>query len=113
MRNASSIIEYFNTETKDGKIIDHHQWIEAAKMLAVLIGTEREKLFELQQSVAKIEYNLVADGSTSAKASQYSKTQDEWLQMKKQESFVKQIDDFIKIAKLHARIASEDARNQL
>ena len=113
MRNSRSIIEYFTKETKEGKVIDHHEWMQAAKMLSVLIGTEREHLFELQQIVAKIEYQMVETGATSAKAREYVKTRMEWLDAKKQESFVKQIDEFIKIAKLHARLSQSDFQNQL
>jgi hypothetical protein len=81
-------------------------WVENAQKLIVLMGDETDRLYDLQQQVANIEMGMLSeDDKENVSAVRLKiKTTEAWKDMVKQQAKVKRIDEFIKIAKLQARL---------
>ncbi len=115
MRTAQSVIASFTDRTMKGEIIAPEEWLLAAQMLTVLITEETNKLYELQSVVAKkkLDYmdahhasDEVIKPMTSAEAKTRVEATDEYRDMKKQEAFIEQIWEIIRVAKKQAEIAN-------
>ena len=107
MRTALSIIENFNERVTNQDIIPSDQWMQAAQFLNVLIGTEQYKLAETEQAYTQVALNNMENGDTNALAEKKAKVSPEFIQFKRQQAFVKQIEEFIRLAKKQATITHE------
>lgn len=92
--------------------IDAHIWVDACQKLNVLIGDEHDKLFDLQQKVAQMKVTYIQEGDTVAKAKSKVEAEDVYRDMQKQKARIGQIEEFIRIAKLQARLKDNEYRNQ-
>lgn len=107
MRTCETIIANFTQRVSDKEIIPPDEWMQAAAFLNVLIGQEQNKKFELEQAFIKLSLSFTEKGDSSAVADKKAKISPEWVSFKKQESFCKQIEEFIRIAKKNATISYE------
>lgn len=99
-----------------GEIIAPEEWLLAAQMLTVLITEETNKLYELQSVVAKEKLFLMdtprngkkgVEFMSSAEAKTRTEATDEYRDMKKQEAFIEQIWEIIRVAKKQAELANK------
>lgn len=109
----NSIIEYFEGAVAERKPLSPQTWIDGAAKLNVLKGEEYDKLFLLEQACAKMEAEFLERDMTSARAKTFVKSSESWLAYKKQQARVKQIEDFILLAKKQASLTMEAMRNNL
>lgn len=85
-------------------------FLEAAVDLNVLLGDEHEQLFELEQVVAKEKLDLL-DGQSKINVSEVKlrvEAGDNNKKMKLQKANIDRIVEFIRLAKVHARLASDE-----
>lgn len=108
-----SIISYFENAVINHVSIAPNLWLDAALKINVLMGTEYDILASLERCCAEIEVGYLKQGMTSAAAKPYVRATNEYELLSKQKARVKQIDEFIKLAKKQATILSESYRNQL
>lgn len=92
-------------ENKDRKILDPQQWIEASFRLNLLLGDEVSLLADMRQIVAKMKLDYLNESEkiNVSEARIKAEVTDDYKEMKKQEAKIKQIEEFIRIAKLQAR----------
>lgn len=85
-------------------------WAEAAEKLNILLGDENDKLFELQQAVAKMKVAYMAEGDSAIKARVKVEAEDIYRDMQKQKAFIEQIQEQIRISKLHSRLRMDEMK---
>lgn len=98
------------TTVQEKKQISPEQFVEAASYLVILMGDEHNKLFDLEQVVANMKNNLLRDHDKVNKVTLIVQTSEEYKQMKKQQAFIKQIEETIRLAKLLGRMKMEEQK---
>ena len=106
--DSSTILDFLKKKIEIREQLNPEIWLEAASRLVVLLGDEEAKLYDLQQKVAQLkvmfldsqEKRNVSEAKTRIEASE------EYKEFKKQQAMVSQIEEFIRVSKLRARIAS-------
>lgn len=88
-------------------------YLDAALKLNILIQGEMDKMTELDQKCAEIEIHIIEQGKSSVEAKTRLKTHIEWVEFKKQEGKVKQIQEYIRIAKKYAGVVNDQLRSGL
>lgn len=90
-----------------GEVIAPEEWLLGAQMLTVLITEETNKLYELQSVVAKLKLSFIEEKKSVAEAKLRVEATDEYVQMKKQEAFIEQVWEIIRVAKKQAEISNK------
>lgn len=108
-----SVIDTFQDWVMSSKVISPDLWMDGALKLNVLLGNEYDLIAELEQRCAIIEGEQLAQGFTSARAKTELKKKPEWLNLQKQKGKIRQVEEFIRLAKKHAQIVSDQMRNSL
>lgn len=109
-RTIDTILSDFHRIISERQILPPSKWVEAGEMLNVLIGNENDKLAELEQSVAVLKLDFMARSKSVSEAKVRVEATPEMKALRIQKSRVDQIKEFIRLAKLHARIYSEELR---
>lgn len=109
------IIEQMKEWIEDKQIIGPDVWLNAAQKLNVLLSDEHDKLFRLQQIVAnkRIDFLQEDDKRNVSKAKMYVEASDDYREMKEQEAKCKRVEEFIRLAKIQARLKDSEYRNQM
>jgi predicted oxidoreductase (fatty acid repression mutant protein) len=91
-------------------VIAPSTWIEAAQKLNVLFGDESDKLYDMQQIVAKERVHLIENQEEKniSEVKMRIESFDMYRDMKKQEAKITQIEEFIRIAKIQARLRDNE-----
>lgn len=111
-RTADSVLQWLEKQVRAKAIIDAHTWVEACQYLNILSGEEADRLFELQQVVARLKVAFIEQGDSVVMAKTKVETTDEYKEMKRQEAKIKRIEESIRIAKIQARLKDSELRNQ-
>ena len=85
-------------------------FVDAAGKLAILVGDENDKLFFLQQDVAKLKVMHIESGDSVAAAEVKTEASNLYRDMCVQKAKIEQIQEMIRIAKLRARLVTEEMR---
>jgi hypothetical protein len=109
-RSIDTILEWFSQTVQAKKPIPPTSWIEAGEFLNVMIGNENDKLCELEQKVALEKLSLMEKSQSVAEAKMKVEATDIYKEAKRQKNKIAQIIEFIRLAKLHARIYSEELK---
>lgn len=114
---TDSIISYLQGKVENKEPLHASVWLDAAQKLNILIGDEHDKLFDLQQKVATMKvayYENVKENEKPnvSKAKMYIETTDEYKAMNKQKAKITAIEEFIRIAKIQARLKDTEYGNQ-
>ena len=113
LRTCDSILDWLKNQTESRKPIDPHRWMEAAQALNVLISDENDKLIELEGVYANAWINERELHKTAADTRIHVEALGVFKEMKKQRAKIEQIKEAIRLAKLSARIKSDELRNNL
>ena len=103
-----TILDFFEESIANKLPISPSTFVDAAAKLAVLVGEENEKLFKLQQQVAQSRVAHMNNGESVSKAKVLVEATDEYREFQIQKSKIEQIFEFIRIAKLRARLTDEE-----
>lgn len=111
-RTCDSIIEWFEGAVKNKEVIPPNLFLEAAVNLNVLLGGEHERLFDLEQIVSRLKLKTLEgqDKRNVSEAKMVVEASDEYRSMKSQSAKVERIIEFVRLAKVHARIANDEYR---
>lgn len=114
---TDSIINYLQGKVENKEPLHASVWLDAAQKLNILIGDEHDLLFDLQQKVALLKvdyYENVKEGEKPnvSKAKMYIETTDEYKALHKQKAKIAAIEEFIRIAKIQARLKDTEYGNQ-
>ena len=111
MRTVDSIMEYFEKAVKEKRILSPHEWVEGAQYANILIGDETDKLFESQQTLNILKRDYIEEYGTVAKAKVFTEVTDEYKDYCKQKAKIDRVIEFIRIAKLQARLRNEEFKS--
>jgi len=105
---SSTILQWFKEAVEEKRDLDTNLWVDAAHKLVIFLGDEEQKLYELQQQVAekKLEFYDAMDKPVVATAEMKVEATDIFKEFKQQKARVNQIEEFIRIAKLRAKVSS-------
>jgi len=91
--------------TEDKIPVAPSTWIDAAQKLNIFIGDENDTLYQLEHTVANMKFNILKDPDmTVAKSKAIVEASEDYKQYRIQQARVKQIQEFIRIAKKQATI---------
>ena len=111
MTSADSILEVMHDKVVNKEPIPPSWWVDAAFKLNVLIGDEHDRLYSLEGSIAKERAAYIADDNSVAAADAYVEASDDYPVMRRQKAKINQIEEFIRIAKIRAKLQDEEFRN--
>ena len=109
-RTVYTIIDSLKEIVEKKEVVHPTWWIEAAEMLNLLLGDEQSKLFVLQQQIAQSRKGIL-EGQIKRNVSEANlvvEASDEFREMRILEAKIKRVQEQIKIAKVHARLASDE-----
>lgn len=109
-KTAKSIMDNMTAWIKEGKLITPEKYIETAENLNLLESYEHDLLIDLERQYNDL-LNLAAETQGVEKpnmtaAEKKAKSSDIYVAYRKQELFVKRIDQAIALAKKHATLTS-------
>lgn len=110
-RTTDSIMAAFDKRIREKVPTSPHEWVEAASYLNVLIEDEHDKLYNLEQTVAKMKAEYIKGDYSVAAATVLVETEDIYRDYRKQKARIGQIEEFIRIAKVQARLKNEEIKN--
>lgn len=90
--------------------LDWHLWMEGSMKLTALLQSEEERLAELEHTLIKMKAAYINDGKPANQSKLLTEADPLYLEVMKLRAFIKRCDETIKVAKLHARISSEQAK---
>lgn len=108
---ADDIMDKLESMAQNNEDVDSGRLLNAASKLNVLIGEEHDKLSLLQQEVARRKVELLEQGVSANKAEIMVQAEDCYTNMSKQKAKIGRIEEFIRIAKLQAKLKAEEFRN--
>ncbi len=106
------ILEWLETQIKRKQIVDAHTWIDACQKLNILLGIEHDKLFHLQQEVAKLKVMYLEQDKSVAEARTRVEASDLYKEMLTQKARIDRINEAIRISKIQARLKDNEYRQQ-
>lgn len=107
-RSIDTILEYFSKIASEKQVISPVEMVDASMYMAILIGDENDKLFDMQQKVAQMKVDFMDSGDNATKARMKVEATDEYKECHKQKAKIEQVEEFIRISKLRARMASNE-----
>lgn len=110
---CDKIIGWFTSQIEQKHPIDPSLWMEGSLKLNVLVQGEQEKLYDLEQEVARLRNLLLDSDETFSSAKSKIEATDEHKEARKQKAKVERVISFISIAKAHSRMSADLLRNQL
>ncbi len=110
---TDKIIEWFTSQIENKLPIDSHLYLDAALKLNVLLQGEQEKLYDMEQEVAKLRKTLLESGKNSTYTKMMIEATDEYKEVKKQKAKIDRCISFMQLAKAYSRTTSDLMRNQL
>ena len=102
------IMGYFQEAVEKKEPMSPSLWVDAAGKLTVLLGDENDKLFDMQQEVAQLKVTRIGLGDSVAKAEATIRATDSYKYFCKQKARIEQVLEFIRVAKLRARITETE-----
>lgn len=107
---AKGQMEKMKLSVESGQIVSPSIWVDGALKLAVLLGDENDKLFNLQQEVAKEKVKLIEKGDSVSKAKTKVEAMDIYKECHIQKAFIERITETIRISKLRARLTEDERK---
>lgn len=101
---TDTIITFLQEKVENKEPIGPGIWLDAAQKLNVLMGDETDKLYDMQQAISVLKANLIEQGKSVAQSKIVVEATDAYKDMMKQKSKIERVIEFIRIAKLQARM---------
>jgi hypothetical protein len=111
MITALTIIETMKKWVEEKHPIAPTTWLDAGLKLNVLRGDLDDNYYELESELAKLKAVYLENDMTNAKAESLVKAEDKYKEMRKALGKIKQLEEFIKLAKSYARLKNEEMIN--
>lgn len=108
---CDTILQWMQKQVEEKLPINPELWSDAAEKLNILSSDETDKLFEMQQVVAQLRVNFLGEGKTATAAKMLVETDPRYTEARKQAAKVEQIKEAIRLAKMRARLKSEELRS--
>jgi hypothetical protein len=96
--------------TEQKEVIAPSKWIDIANKLNALLGSEHDILFDLQQKVAQLKVDCITRGDSAAAAKMKVEASLEHKEAQKQKAKIERVEEFIRIAKIQARLRETELK---
>ncbi len=114
LSTVDSILEWFEAMAQNRMAIDPASWIDGSQKLVALLGNEQDSLFELESVLAKRKALLMEDSEmTASKAKIIIEGTNEYLACRKMKAKIERVFEFVRLAKIRARMAGDEMRGQM
>src|ERR1035437_2689062 len=110
-RTFESVISALNNMVAQKQVIDPSQWLEAAQIINLFLEQEQNKLFDVEQSTAKVKCDLIDTGLTVSEAKIRVEATDGYKEVRQQKAKIERAIELIRISKLQARLTSDNMRS--
>lgn len=110
--SIDTILDWLKGAVEQKIPVDAHTWVDASQKLNVLLSDEHDLLFKMQQTVAKMRVANIESGMTVSAAKMRVEASDEYTDMCSQKARIGRIEEFIRIAKIQARLKDNEYRMQ-
>lgn len=107
---TDEIIDYLTQAVENKLPINPTQFLDAAVKLNVLLGGEQDRFFELQQAIAQAKALCLKEGESVKAAEVHVQVTDLYKEMQKQAAKMSRIIEFIRLAKVQARLRTEELK---
>ena len=102
MNTAKSIVSQLQKMAEQPGVIDAETWLRAAMELRVLLQGEQEKLVDLERHIQVKKRSFLDAGESATSAKIKAESSDSYVEMRKQEVFIKTALDVVLLAKKYA-----------
>src|SRR3990167_2634756 len=107
---TDTIINWLTAQAEKKEIVDASDLLRAAHNLNLFLADEQEKLFQYQQNFAITVSDYIKEGKSVVMAKQLTQATDGYKMLQSQKARIERIIETIRIAKLNARIKSEEMK---
>ncbi len=107
---SNDIINNLTEKIKNNDVIPPNVWLDSATRLNLLLADEQEILFTLYQTISELKMKAIESGDTVAKSNCRLNASNEFKQYQVQKGKIDRIIELIRLAKIQAKIASEERR---
>lgn len=111
LRTCDSILDWLKKQTEERLPISPQLWMEAARALNVLSSDENDKLIELEGQLAAKRAQLISAGQTGVATKMLIEADPIFRDARRQRAKMVRIEEAIRLAKLSARIKSDELRS--
>lgn len=110
MITCDIIIGYLQKQIEAKLPVSPHIWVESAEKMNILVSDESDKLYDLAQKVAQMKVEHITNKMSVSEAKARVEATDEYREMCKQKAKIERIFEHIRLAKIRARAAGDEAR---
>lgn len=110
-RTVDTIIESLSEGVSSGNSISPDLYVKAAEFLTILVGNETDKLYILEQQVAQAKLKALEESKSVSEAKLKVEATDLYREARIQKAKIDQVYEFIRIAKLTARLKNDERMN--
>lgn len=107
---TDSILSYLRDQIEQKQPIDPSTWLRAAQQLNILLQDESSKLFAYEQECSKMKSELITGGKPVSAAKVVIEASNEYRGAREQKAKIDRIVEMIRLAKLQARISSDEMK---
>lgn len=106
-------MDEMNEKVSQNLPVSPHDWLHAALKISVLIGDDQNKLFDINQMIAREKETRIKNGENVSRAKAFVECLDAYKDACKLKAKVERAYEFIKCAKLYSRLSADEIRGQL
>ena len=107
---VDTIISFLKRAAEENQPLPPSKYLDAARSLNALIGDENNRLYDLRHVLAKMLAAYIREGHSVAAARALVEAMDEFRDARKQEARIRQIIEFVRLAKKQAELTREEFR---
>ncbi len=109
---VTTIIDAMKGWVENKQTVSPHLWLDASAKLNVLRGDLDDALYTLEHNIAIERASLLSEPEmTVAKAKTFIEARPEFMESKKLRAKIKQVEEFIRIAKKFATLKDNDMQS--
>jgi len=113
LRTCDTILAWLKEQTEHKRPISPHTWMEAAQALNTLSSDENDKLIDIESALANMRTGYIESGKSAVAARMLVESSELYKSARKQRGKMEQIKEAVRLAKLSARIKSDEMRSGL
>lgn len=112
MTKVDEILKWMKEAAENNIPLSPLRWVDAARNLNALIGNETDELYLLEQKVAQAKVALLeAQNWPVSRVNLEVESTDLYREMRQKSARIKMIQEFIRIAKIQARLKDTEMSN--
>lgn len=107
MNTLDSLMEYIEKLAQQKGVIDVATYLGVAEKINSLLQNEQDKLYLMEQEVAKSRKTLLDEGKTASHAKIAIEASDAYREARSQKAKIDRAIETIRISKAHARLSTD------